>query len=232
VTTHSRLPRCLLYLCLGLLLTACAAADQGDRDGETDAASQVETDTRDHDERDGEHGDDDATPDGSSDPSDAPDADTVAPDSNATAPSDPDTEPEPSDGDTGAVEGDAEDDAQTDTTPPDDAPYPDIAGEWNGSWATTGDLPFSGDFSLFLEPHDGAVVLGDATFTGAPCLSFGFIDAVLERDGAFVAVLTDASTRVTITGVIDGESLEANFFADDAGICTGLEGELSATRNR
>lgn len=128
----------------------------------------------------------------------------------------------------------AEPDVALDTTP--DLVEPDVddgpinyAGEWVGTWRADGVLPLSGDFVLILEDHDGPEIEGEASFTGAPCFSFAFVDAVIS-DGAFTAELYDEEIAISIEGEITRTRLTGTFLAEDAGFCSGYTGIIEAER--
>lgn len=139
-------------------------------------------------------------------PTDTADAVDVAPDA-------PDTTPE-------VVE---------DVIDPPDGDFPNYAGEWAGNWEAEGALPLSGSFVLVIEPHDGDVVQGEATFTGAPCFSFAYVDAVIQR-GVVTATLSEDEISISVAGTITATELTATFEAVDAGICSGYTGIITATR--
>jgi hypothetical protein len=159
-------------------------------------------------------------------PEDAADLDTAAPD----ASEDPQTDVDPTPDDVDPVDA-----TPDETTEPGDggATDPDLpesyAGEWVGTWQAEGALPLSGSFVLLLEEHEGAEVEGEATFTGAPCFSFAFVDALIE-DGEFSADLYDDEISITIVGIISATQLLGRFEAVDAGFCSGYVGVIEATR--
>jgi hypothetical protein len=180
---------------------------------------------------------------------DASESDASAPDDTTSPPPDDAADVPPSDD---AASPDASEDPQADVEPtpddvdssevwPDDTTEPgdggtadtglpeSYAGEWVGTWQAEGILPLSGSFVLLLEEHEGAEVEGEATFTGAPCFSFAFVDALIE-DGEFSADLYDDEISITIVGTISATQLVGRFEAVDAGFCSGYVGVIEATR--
>ena len=107
-----------------------------------------------------------------------------------------------------------------------------VDGTWVGSYQSN-ERALSGDITVLME-QDGELIAGQATMTGAPCISSVRFDGTIVEERFIINLRDDAdpTKEFTISGSVFPEALtmEAAYDVGNWGVCTGSSGTLQATR--
>ena len=105
-----------------------------------------------------------------------------------------------------------------------------MSGEWIGSYQSN-ERPLSGEASLVFV-HEDNQLSGQASMTGAPCISSVRFVGTIENNQFVINLIDDQDENKAFqfNGVVypDTRTLEATYFVENWGVCTGSSGTAEA----
>ena len=106
------------------------------------------------------------------------------------------------------------------------APDANLSGTWTGSWLSRTGV---GGALMIDFSQTGAVVSGDASFTGSPCFAGARLDGDVHGHD-FSGSVKAGAIQVIVDATLSGSSLDGTYDAQSAGACSGDTGTFTVHR--